>query len=242
MAETTTTRYDCTKPFVFLNNRRYDPSTGVFLSVDPLVQMTFEPYVYGSANPITNSDPSGLCGCEDFSLPNSYTPGTSAGDAVNEQRNRWWQPTQHRPAPSGIGYGIGRFLAGVSDTPGRMARETAGLVTTNPWTTAKALGGAAWHWQGTLSAMWDGCTGTAQGAGECVGDVIIAVLIGKASTKWLSGSSRLVGIDSLGEKFVRALGDIDNGVARPNVRNARRFANDGRGKIAQLPGPTESTR
>jgi len=46
---------------VFLNNRHYDPQTGVFVSVDPLVTMTGEPYIYGGANPITNSDPTGLC-------------------------------------------------------------------------------------------------------------------------------------------------------------------------------------
>jgi len=46
---------------VFLNNRHYDPATGVFISVDPLVTMTGEPYIYGAANPVTMSDPSGLC-------------------------------------------------------------------------------------------------------------------------------------------------------------------------------------
>jgi len=46
---------------VFLNNRHYDPSTGVFISVDPLVEMTEQPYIYGGANPVTYSDPSGLC-------------------------------------------------------------------------------------------------------------------------------------------------------------------------------------
>ena len=46
---------------VFLNNRYHDPTLGSFVSVDPLVTQTSEPYIYGSANPITNSDPSGLC-------------------------------------------------------------------------------------------------------------------------------------------------------------------------------------
>ena len=44
-----------------LNNRHYNPVTGTFLSVDPLVAMTGEPYIYGSANPIKYSDPTGLC-------------------------------------------------------------------------------------------------------------------------------------------------------------------------------------
>ena len=46
---------------VFLNNRYQDPVTGVFLSVDPLVGKTGEPYLYGGGNPTTLSDPNGLC-------------------------------------------------------------------------------------------------------------------------------------------------------------------------------------
>ena len=45
----------------YLNNRHYDPTTGVFVSVDPLVTLTGQPYVYGAANPVTYSDPDGLC-------------------------------------------------------------------------------------------------------------------------------------------------------------------------------------
>ena len=45
----------------YLNNRYYDSATGVFLSVDPLVSGTGEPYLYASGNPSTLSDPSGLC-------------------------------------------------------------------------------------------------------------------------------------------------------------------------------------
>ncbi len=48
---------------IYLNNRHYDPSAGVFISVDPLVTITGEPYIYGSANPVTMSDPSGLEPC-----------------------------------------------------------------------------------------------------------------------------------------------------------------------------------
>lgn len=46
---------------VFLNNRYYDPTTGVFLSVDPLVATTGDPYLYANGNPTTLSDPLGLC-------------------------------------------------------------------------------------------------------------------------------------------------------------------------------------
>ena len=58
--ESTSSRYDRVAPVVFLNNRHYDPTTGIFVSVDPLVTITGQPYIYGAANPITLSDPSGL--------------------------------------------------------------------------------------------------------------------------------------------------------------------------------------
>lgn len=49
---------------IYLNNRHYDPQTGVFISVDPLVTTTGQPYLYAAGNPTTLSDPSGLSyGC-----------------------------------------------------------------------------------------------------------------------------------------------------------------------------------
>jgi RHS repeat-associated protein len=44
----------------YLNNRYHDPAFGHFISVDPLVARTGEPYIYASANPTTLSDPTGL--------------------------------------------------------------------------------------------------------------------------------------------------------------------------------------
>jgi RHS repeat-associated protein len=45
---------------VYLHARYYDPSTGQFLTVDPLVQQTQQPYRYANANPLNETDPSGL--------------------------------------------------------------------------------------------------------------------------------------------------------------------------------------
>ena len=49
----------------YLNNRYYDPAIGMFLSVDPLVATTGFAYLYGDGNPVTLSDPSGLCATAD---------------------------------------------------------------------------------------------------------------------------------------------------------------------------------
>ena len=67
-----------------LNNRYHDPTTNQFISVDPLVTTTGQPYIYGSANPVTYSDPSGLCSpdpkqreqCEQETIGNDPTSGT----------------------------------------------------------------------------------------------------------------------------------------------------------------------
>jgi RHS repeat-associated protein len=44
---------------VYLNARHYDPTNGVFVSVDPLP--TGYPYLYGNGNPVVLSDPFGRC-------------------------------------------------------------------------------------------------------------------------------------------------------------------------------------
>lgn len=43
----------------YLRARYYDPQTAQFLSVDPIVQVTQEPYGYAVNSPINRSDPSG---------------------------------------------------------------------------------------------------------------------------------------------------------------------------------------
>ncbi|MHB8264068.1 MAG: RHS repeat-associated core domain-containing protein, partial [Acidimicrobiales bacterium] len=45
---------------VYLINRYYDPSTGQFVSVDPLVSLTNQPYQYVGGDPVNQVDPLGL--------------------------------------------------------------------------------------------------------------------------------------------------------------------------------------
>ncbi|MCB0922910.1 MAG: RHS repeat-associated core domain-containing protein, partial [Actinobacteria bacterium] len=56
---------DTTTGLNYLNNRYQQPELGVFLSVDPMAVVTGEPYIYGGANPIRFSDPTGLFVCAD---------------------------------------------------------------------------------------------------------------------------------------------------------------------------------
>jgi RHS repeat-associated protein len=45
---------------LYLHHRYYDPQTAQFISVDPAVAMTGEPYTYADDNPINETDPTGL--------------------------------------------------------------------------------------------------------------------------------------------------------------------------------------
>ncbi|GAB4014059.1 RHS repeat-associated core domain-containing protein [Nocardioides ultimimeridianus] len=44
----------------YLRARDYDPTTGEFLSADPLVELTGAPYAFGRDNPLNMTDPTGL--------------------------------------------------------------------------------------------------------------------------------------------------------------------------------------
>jgi Contact-dependent growth inhibition CdiA C-terminal domain len=85
---------------VFLNNRYHDPTLGNFISVDPIVSVTRQPYAYGANNPITFMDPTGLKAClgqgdcraghaeaaADVSPMNAIQPGVNDR---NELQNVW---------------------------------------------------------------------------------------------------------------------------------------------------------
>ncbi|HEV2427468.1 MAG TPA: RHS repeat-associated core domain-containing protein [Acidimicrobiales bacterium] len=47
---------------IYVINRYYDPSTDQFLSIDPLVDETGQPYAFTNDNPLNSTDPLGLSG------------------------------------------------------------------------------------------------------------------------------------------------------------------------------------
>jgi RHS repeat-associated protein len=46
----------------YLRARFYDPATGQFMTLDPILPLTRAPYYYGMNNPLNRVDPRGLCG------------------------------------------------------------------------------------------------------------------------------------------------------------------------------------
>jgi RHS repeat-associated protein len=69
---------------IYLRARTYDPSTAQFLSVDPFVALTGEPYSYAEDNPINRYDPSGRCGvvCVGGIVLGGVAVATGVGEVV----------------------------------------------------------------------------------------------------------------------------------------------------------------
>jgi RHS repeat-associated protein len=59
--------WDWEAGFYYLRARYYDPSTAQFISRDPMVATTRQPYAYTADNPLNHTDPSGLCDWNPFS-------------------------------------------------------------------------------------------------------------------------------------------------------------------------------
>ncbi|MET7727889.1 polymorphic toxin-type HINT domain-containing protein [Streptomyces mirabilis] len=68
---------DTTTGYTDVGARKYDPTLGRFISVDPILEATkpqeLGGYTYAADNPITNSDPSGLESC----YPHSFCSGSN---------------------------------------------------------------------------------------------------------------------------------------------------------------------
>jgi RHS repeat-associated protein len=80
---------------IYLRARTYDPVTAQFLSVDPAVQETGEPYSYAGGNPTNRGDPSGLdtwgnCGVISLSLPIFLQGEFSVCNVFDENGNAAW--------------------------------------------------------------------------------------------------------------------------------------------------------
>jgi hypothetical protein len=98
--------------FLSLVGRYYDPSTDQFLSVDPLVGGTGQPYVFAGDNPINASDPSGLSSvgfCSLDGCPGEEGNGTVPVNFAGSNNN---------------GKGAACCSSGTADYPPKVAAQT----------------------------------------------------------------------------------------------------------------------
>lgn len=72
---------DSESGLVYLRARYYEPSTGQFLTVDPLNALTRQPYAYAGSDPLNEWDPTGLCNANPFSV-SFWTEGNCISDAA----------------------------------------------------------------------------------------------------------------------------------------------------------------
>ena len=85
---------------IYLVNRYYDPSTGQFLSVDPLVGITDQPYQYVGGDPLNFIDPLGLACWAALEL--GFTQA-SRNCWKSGYKTAWHHPTRVIPLAIGSG-------------------------------------------------------------------------------------------------------------------------------------------
>jgi RHS repeat-associated protein len=138
---------DSESGLIYLRARYYDPTTGQFLSRDPLASITRQAYGYARGNPLGLTDPSGLSpGC----APAGY------GDWSLDQKKDWaasqlgsdFEQSRRNPDQSGLKWGD------LADS----------LVSTaKPYVTACITGGAQGAVVGAVNPLGSSLTGAGLG-------------------------------------------------------------------------------
>jgi RHS repeat-associated protein len=105
-----TTNSDTGAELIYLRARTYDPNTAEFLSVDPVLETTGEPYIYTKDNPENHSDVTGECSqeptkeeiCAEIkaailaldvqfeALQKKYADDIAEIKGIEDRLNNWW--------------------------------------------------------------------------------------------------------------------------------------------------------
>ncbi len=94
---------------VYLRARTYDPTTAQFMSVDPINELTRQPYTYALDNPLNLIDPTGLCG---FLEVTCYVEEGAKEVAKGVVAGAEWVG-EHPEEAAGIGLGVVSAATGV---------------------------------------------------------------------------------------------------------------------------------
>lgn len=109
---------DTESGLVYLRARYYDPTTGQFLTRDPIESVTREPYAYVGNNPLNGVDPTGLYwgeGLVEDAWDASYEWSKDHLDEVSTVANGISMVSYATCGiTGGIGCGVGGILKGVS--------------------------------------------------------------------------------------------------------------------------------
>jgi RHS repeat-associated protein len=189
---------------IYMRARTYDPTTGQFLSVDPLVSETRAPYNYAGDNPENYFDPTGLsCSLNPIASNNCFSEAPGAVISGVES------VAQHPATAGGIILGGVALATGVGEV---------------------VVGGTA-ATEGTLGAIsvTSGAVGTGVDAKECVAEGGVscvgagvslvatggagAVVLGAATGEAASGATAI----SLTSGGIGFLSDVAGAFASPNA-------------------------
>ncbi len=80
--------YSDSTGLVYLINRYYDPATDAFMSIDPDIDETDQPYVFTNDDPLNGTDPLGLKGWYCVNGVSHYYSGNQKGKATGKCKNK----------------------------------------------------------------------------------------------------------------------------------------------------------
>ncbi|MFD9374178.1 ricin-type beta-trefoil lectin domain protein [Streptomyces sp. NPDC059999] len=191
---------DNTTALTHVGAREYEPSTGRFISVDPVIDMTdprqMNGYTYANGNPITGSDPSGLkadnCAHHSSCSANGGTlderdydtmPGAGSGGGSDENDGSdTYTPPAPKPTTGNKSKSSSKKSCGwnIKCHTGKAVKATTEWVKENKvaivsFTTEVVVGGA--------------CVGTAMVTGVATGGVGFAIAAGCGAIAGAAGSA-----------------------------------------------------
>jgi len=173
---------------IYLRERVYDPSTAQFLSTDPAVQASGEPYSYAADDPVNQTDPTGLTvrgGCVTGSAALPFIQGGGSLCYVGNGRGEWsliasvsFQAGQNSEA-AGFGFDAERNLVSRFES----WLKVDGLTSFKNMLKTGAFVGGAWMWSNadSVSQLAEWSFGAGGGAG-------FGSLLEKVNLTWLGAS------------------------------------------------------
>jgi len=168
----------------YLRARYYDPTTGQFLSRDPLLVFTRASYGFTADNPTNRSDPTGECGL--------WGSDTCVGDAAGAVSSGFQSVADAITSNAGIIATVASSVATVASGVATGCAVVAAIVTLGTGEGACAVAGLFAVGAGALSTAFDGylaANGQLRGGWAQVGVDAFGTLSGGAGD-WLTGTSR----------------------------------------------------